>query len=68
MLGPATKILEDRTVIMVLSASQNALSTANPVGTKLERRSDCCMALIPPEKAPRESQTASNSSHFFYRD
>jgi hypothetical protein len=37
---------------MVLSASQNPLSTTNPVATKLERRSDCCMALIPPEKAP----------------
>jgi hypothetical protein len=47
---------------MVLSASQNPLSTTNPVGTKLERRSDCCMALIPPEKAPRESHTASNLS------
>jgi hypothetical protein len=47
---------------MVLSASQNPLSTTNPVGTKLERRSDCRMALIPPEKAPRESQTASNLS------
>jgi hypothetical protein len=47
---------------MVLSASQNPLSTTNPVGTKLERRSDCRMALIPPEKALRESQTASNLS------
>ena len=36
---------------MVLSASQNALSTANPVGTKLERRSDCCMALISSRKS-----------------
>src|SRR5260370_28396683 len=47
---------------MVLPASQNPLSTTNPVGTKLERRSDCRMALIPPEKALRESQTASNLS------
>jgi len=33
---------------MVLPSSQNALSTTNPAGTRLERRSACCMALILP--------------------
>jgi hypothetical protein len=46
----------------VLSAWQNALSTTNPVGTRLERRSAGCMALILPMGAPRESQTASKLS------
>jgi hypothetical protein len=43
-------------------ASQNALSTTNPDGTRLVRRSACCMALIPSMGAPHESETASNLS------
>ena len=39
----------------VLFASHNALSTTNPTGTKLERLSVCCMALILPEWDPWES-------------
>jgi transposase len=46
-------------VITVLPASLNAVSTTNPGGTRLERRSACCMALILPMGAPRESETAS---------
>ncbi|MFY9894632.1 MAG: hypothetical protein WAK63_10940, partial [Xanthobacteraceae bacterium] len=33
-----------------------------PLGTRMERRSACCMALIPPKEAPHESKTASNLS------
>jgi hypothetical protein len=36
-------------VMTVMSASQNALSTTNPGGTRLVRRSACCMALILPQ-------------------
>ena len=41
---------------------ENALSTTNPAGTRLERRSACCMALIPSMETPRESETASKVS------
>lgn len=44
----------------------NALSTTNPAGTRLERRSACCMAPILRDGAPRESQTASNLSQSPY--
>ena len=60
--GQRPKFRDERTVITVMLASQNALSTTNPDGTRLVRRSACCMALIPPMGTPHESETASNLS------
>src|SRR3974390_3288385 len=60
--GQALKLLAGRTVMTVLSKSQNALSTTNSDGTRLERRSACCMALIPSKTAPRDSETSSKLS------
>src|SRR3954452_18278915 len=65
--GHRPTLPDARTAITALLPSKYALSTTNPLGTRLERWSACCMALILPAiNAPDIPKTASKVSQSQY--